>query len=258
MLQQTQVERVLPIYERFVKEFPDVGSLAGAVPSEVIRAWRGLGYNTRAVRLHRLARAVVELHGGEFPREREALVALPGVGAYTAAAIRAFAFEHEEVAVDTNVRRVVHRAVLGYELPRKAGDRELDIIARAGLPVGRAHDFNSALMDLGATICGARLAKCLVCPLRERCAAAPLQIPEAPSKRAALPFERTTRYLRGRVVDRLRELRPHEAISLLDLECELDGVLRDHAAGAVEKVIAALERDGVVHVDPRGISLDGG
>ena len=167
MLQQTQVERVLPLYEAFVAAFPDLASLAAAQAADVVRLWRGLGYNSRAVRLHALARAVVERHGGALPSDREALLALPGIGPYTASAVRAFAFELDDVALDTNIRRIAHRTALGLEYPPQAGERHLDALARAALPAGSAHDWNSAMMDVGATICSARAPKCLICPLRD-------------------------------------------------------------------------------------------
>ncbi|MBV8299690.1 MAG: A/G-specific adenine glycosylase, partial [Candidatus Eremiobacteraeota bacterium] len=115
MLQQTQVERVIPLYHAFIARFPDFAALAAADAGDVVRAWRGLGYNSRAVRLHALARAVVARHGGKLPPETEALRALPGIGAYTAAAVRAFAFELDDAAVDVNVRRVIHRVAFGLE-----------------------------------------------------------------------------------------------------------------------------------------------
>ena len=168
MLQQTQVERVIPLYEAFVARWPSFAALAAADAGDVVRAWRGLGYNSRAVRLHALARAVVERHGGALPAELGALRALPGIGAYTAAAVRAFAFERDDAAMDVNLRRVVHRVRFGLEHPPLADERALDTLALAAVPPGAAHDWNSALMDLGATLCTARAPKCLVCPLRER------------------------------------------------------------------------------------------
>src|SRR5438477_10576463 len=109
MLQQTQVERVLPKYRAFVKRFPTFQRLAAASAADVLREWRGLGYNSRAVRLKRIAETVVKRFGGVMPHDAETLRALPGIGAYTAAALRAFAFECDDAAIDTNVRRVVHR-----------------------------------------------------------------------------------------------------------------------------------------------------
>ncbi len=137
MLQQTQVERVIPLYEAFVARWPSFAALAAADAGDVVRAWRGLGYNSRAVRLHALARAVVERHGGALPRETDALLALPGIGAYTAAAVRAFAFECDDAAMDVNLRRVVHRVRFGLEHPPLADERALDTLALAAVPPRR-------------------------------------------------------------------------------------------------------------------------
>ncbi len=256
MLQQTQVERVIPFYEAFVARFPSFEALAGAGAGDVVRAWRGLGYNSRAVRLHALARAVVERHGGELPDDTAALRALPGIGAYTAAAVRAFAFERDDAAVDVNLRRVVHRVRFGLEHPPQAGDRELDALALAAVPSGGAHDWNSALMDLGASLCTARAARCLVCPLREACASAPVdpaqlsQLARANAPRrppqSGLPFERTTRFLRGRIVDRLRDVPPTESLALGALERDLAAIVPADRLHEIPAIVDALVRDGIV------------
>ena len=257
MLQQTQVDRVVPLFEAFVARFPSFESLAAASQADVVRAWQGLGYNSRALRLHRTAKAVCDLHGGSLPGDEDALRALPGIGAYTARAVLAFAFDADVVAADVNVRRIVHRARLGFEHPPGASAGELDALALEALPRGRAFAFNSALMDLGATVCGARSARCLVCPLRDDCAAAPIdpvRLAEASRAKARsggpqerLPFEATTRFVRGRVLDALRALGPGEAISLLDLDERLAPMLAAHEPGAVGRAVAALQRDGLVH-----------
>ena len=256
MLQQTQVERVIPLYEAFLARFPTFDALAAADAGDVVRAWRGLGYNTRAMRLHALARAVVERHGGQLPRETVALRALPGIGAYTAAALRAFAFELDDAAVDVNVRRVVHRVAFGLEHPPLAGDRELDTLALAAVPRGAAHDWNSAMMDLGATICTARAARCLVCPLREACAAAPVD-PAVLAERArshaarkppqsAIPFERTTRFLRGRIIDRLRDVPPRESLAVDALQHDLSTIVPGDRLHEIPGIVDELIRDGIV------------
>lgn len=131
MLAQTQVDRVVPKFEAFVKRFPDFAALSRGSLAAVLREWKGLGYNSRALRLHRLARAVEENHGGRLPSEPRALRLLPGVGPYTVAAIRAFAFNEDDAPVDTNVRRIVHRLFFGIEYPPKVSARELDERARA-------------------------------------------------------------------------------------------------------------------------------
>ncbi len=261
MLQQTQVERVVPAFERFVAAYSSFGELAAADTGDVVRAWQGLGYNGRAVRLHRLAREVCTQYGGVLPDRLDALLRLPGVGPYTARAIRAFAFDGDEVAADTNVRRVVQRVRFGCDEPAPSA-RALDAAAVELLPAGHANAMNSALMDLGATICTARTPKCLVCPLRRGCAAFPLD-PAALAKRARasahpggrVRFEDTTRYLRGRIVDALRSLGPRESISLLDLSSALAGVAPDRSAGEIESATRALERDGLVRIDADGIAL---
>jgi A/G-specific adenine glycosylase len=256
MLQQTQVERVIPLYAAFLARFPTFEALAAADAGDVVRAWRGLGYNSRAVRLHALARAVVERHGGRLPPDTDALRALPGIGAYTAAAVRAFAFERDDAAVDVNLRRVIHRVAFGLEHPPLADDRTLDTLAIAAVPRGAAHDWNSALMDLGATICTARAAKCLVCPLREACAAAPVD-PAQLAQRArthamrkpaqnALPFERTTRFLRGRIIDRLRDVTGRETLAVEALQRDLATVDPADRLHEIPGIVDTLVRDGIV------------
>ncbi len=256
MLQQTQVERVVPIFEAFVARWTNFRALAAASQADVVRAWQGLGYNSRAVRLHRLAKAVEGRYDGNVPRDEATLRTLPGVGVYTARAIATFAFNADVVAFDTNVRRIVHRTQLGLEWPPLADEAALDLLATRLLPAGKGYAFNSALMDLGATLCTARAPKCLLCPLQKMCAAAPVDAawlaqaaaryarPRSPQERVR--FEATTRYVRGRVIDRLRALAAEEKISLLDLYGELGPTLEHHDAVAVERIALALERDGVI------------
>ena len=265
MLQQTQVDRVIPKFAAFVQQFPDFAALAAAATSDVLRAWQGLGYNSRAVRLQNVAREVVARFGGTMPRDAESLRDLPGIGPYTVAAIRAFAFDEDDAPVDTNVRRIVHRVFFGIEYPPKASPRELDERARALVPPGQGHDWSSAMMDLGATICTARAPKCLLCPLNDSCVAAPVdsvaldalrkQYAKKPSPQNAVPFERTTRFARGRIVDRLRALPPGQRISMLDLHRDLSPQLHDRTVEDVEKLVAILQRDGLVDSDGKFISL---
>ncbi|MFZ1124991.1 MAG: hypothetical protein WAN59_07645 [Candidatus Baltobacteraceae bacterium] len=265
MLQQTQVERVIPLFERFVTRFPSFAALAGASRADVVREWRGLGYNSRAIRLHGLARAVRDEHGGVLPCDPAALERLPGVGPYTARAIAAFAFDADVVALDTNVRRIVHRTQFGLEWPPQASGSELDAAAAALLPAGRGFAFNSALMDLGATLCTARAPKCLLCPLQRLCLAAPVDAarlaalaarhPGRRSPQERIAFERTARFARGRVVDRLRELAPGERISLLDLHRELAPRLLHHDEAALAAVVDKLLREGVIESSGDGLRL---
>lgn len=171
MLQQTQVNRVVDYYGPFLESFPTVAALAAAAPNRVREAWEGLGYYRRAENLHRLARQVVTDHGGMIPRDPEALLALPGVGAYTAGAIRSFAYEEPAPAIDTNVARVIRRAFHPRLRGGAAAERRLGATAEALQPRrGRsAWAFNQAIMELGALICTARVARCDACPVRLVC-----------------------------------------------------------------------------------------
>jgi A/G-specific adenine glycosylase len=265
MLQQTQVERVIPSFQRFIVRFPDIATLATASSAEVLRAWQGLGYNSRAVRLQQAARDVMQRFEGAMPVATQALRSLPGVGAYTASAIRAFAFDIDDVPVDTNLRRIAHRLFFGIELPPKASASVLEERLRILAPGGRAHDWNSAMMDLGAAICTARAPKCLLCPLRQECAAAPIEAAvleglrrthrRPPSPQQALPFEQTTRYARGRIVDRLRALPAGSRISLLDLHADLAALLAPRSFAELRDIVEGLERDGLVARLGEGFAL---
>jgi A/G-specific adenine glycosylase len=171
MLQQTQVSRVEAYYHRFLDRFPSVRHLAEAPADAVREAWEGLGYYRRAHNLHRLAQEVVGAHAGTFPREPDALRSLPGVGRYTAGAIACFAFERAAPAVDTNVERVIRRAFhprIGHAArdARRVWATAERLVPRAG-PAAWA--FNQGIMELGALVCTARVARCGECPVRPAC-----------------------------------------------------------------------------------------
>ncbi len=264
MLQQTQVDRVLTKFEGFVERFPDFETLATASSADVLRLWKGLGYNSRAVRLRQIAQTVLERFGGQMPSDPLILAELPGVGPYTVGAVRAFGFDCDDAAIDTNVRRVVHRVLHGIEFPAKVRPAQLDADARNLVPDGHGHDWNSAMMDLGSSICTARAPKCLICPLSRICAAAPIDAPTLASsqrmhgrKRSpqeTLQFKKTTRFARGRIVDRLRELPPGKMISLLDLHREVAD-LRERTPAQIEQIVRTLERDGLVRSQADGFAL---
>ena len=172
MLQQTQVSRVEAYYHRFLAQYPTVEALAGAEPSTVRESWAGLGYYRRAANLHRLARTVLAEHAGVIPSDPAELVRLPGVGRYTAGAVASFAFERPTPAIDTNVARVLRRA-FHPALAGRGADRTLWATGAAVGPRRRgpaAWAFNQAIMELGALICTARVARCGDCPVRPACA----------------------------------------------------------------------------------------
>jgi len=172
MLQQTQVTTVLGYYERFLARWPRVTDLAAASLDEVLAQWAGLGYYSRARNLHACARAVAELHGGEFPRSAAGLQTLPGIGRSTAAAIAAFCFGERVAILDGNVKRVLSR-VLAFEgdLASSAAEKKLWDHATALLPERDVDRYTQGLMDLGATVCGARSPDCLLCPVQPMCRA---------------------------------------------------------------------------------------
>jgi A/G-specific adenine glycosylase len=168
MLQQTTVRAVAPYYQAFLQRFPTVERLAGAPLDEVLKAWAGLGYYARARYLHACARAVVERHGGHFPNSEDALRALPGIGAYTAAAIAAIAFDRQASPVDGNIERVIAR-LYAVETPLPAAKPEIRQLAQALTPSHRLGDFAQAMMDLGATICTPKQPACILCPWADAC-----------------------------------------------------------------------------------------
>jgi A/G-specific adenine glycosylase len=187
MLQQTTVEAVKPYFARFLDRWPDIHALAAAPDQEVLAAWAGLGYYARARNLMACARHVSGMLAGQFPSKEAALLALPGIGAYTAAAIAAIAFDEPAIVIDGNVERVITR--LGaIAAPLPAARRDVRHRLEALVPVARPGDFAQALMDVGATICTPRNPSCLICPLAEGCAARhagnPTDFPVKPSKKA--------------------------------------------------------------------------
>lgn len=172
MLQQTRVETVIPYFEKWMRLFPTVKALAEASEQDVLNAWEGLGYYSRARNLHKAAKIVLEKHGGELPRNPDELRKLPGIGRYTVGAIASIAFNMDEPTLDGNLRRVFTR-LFDVSEPADAptGEKILWDLARENLPKGQAGDYNQALMDLGATICLPRNPRCLLCPLMEFCEA---------------------------------------------------------------------------------------
>ena len=269
MLQQTQVSRVEVAWASFMATFPTPRDLAEATPAAVLRAWAGLGYNRRAVNLQRAARAICTLHGERVPSSVEELEALPGVGGYTARAVAAIAFGVPVAAIDTNLRRVLGRVLIGHGWRGDPGEplAAAELQRRADELVERRAPgaWTYALMDIGATICRPQAPDCGACPLSAACryataaaadralaanagrALAAERTTSAPASRPApaTPFPSTTRWLRGRIIDRLRRADDGGWV-------RLDEPIGTHGTHAVASAIAALERDGLLERGPDG------
>ena len=266
MLQQTQIGRIEPAWRAFLERFPTVDALAGAAPADVLRQWGGLGYNRRAVNLHRAARVIVAEHNGRIPDRVEELERLPGIGPYTARAVAAIAFGVPVAPIDTNVRRVLGRVLAGAGAPGDPGnplsDRELQALADGLADRERPAAWTHAVMDLGSAMCRRSLPACAACPLRPWCeyprlaaapsrAGPPLAGPSrarssrAGSSRPGVPFEQTSRWLRGRIVASLRDAEPGAWV-------RPPRRLGAHDGPAVDRAVAALERDGLLERDGSG------
>jgi A/G-specific adenine glycosylase len=276
MLQQTQVDRVLPKYTQFLAAFPTLSDLAAASTAEVISVWAPLGYNMRAVRLQSIARQVIAEYDGHIPDTIDDLLKLKGIGRYTAGAIACFAYHKQVATVDTNIYRVLHRIFLGLEHPEpKLNNDSMLSLAEQVLPDGEAYDWNQALMDLGATICTSNNPQCTRCPVQQTCAAytemsqqslfpsgAVLrQLRKVAEKKAPYqtqPFSSTNRYFRGRIVDHLRSLSANERIALNALGPIIKPEFCPEDLPWLQKLIDALVKDGLVDCTNDGVRLPGG
>ncbi|HVE94620.1 MAG TPA: A/G-specific adenine glycosylase [Acidimicrobiales bacterium] len=246
MLQQTQVQRVVPAWHAFLGRFPTVTACADAAQAEVVRAWSGLGYNRRAVNLHRIAKTVVDRHGGVLPSDLEELEAMPGVGSYTARAVRAFAFELDAAVIDTNAARVLARTS-----GRRLRPREAQALADELVPQGRSWQWNQTMLDFGATVCTRRAPACDHCPLRAGActwARAGFPDPDPADGSAGVPgrqsrFEGSDRQGRGRLVEAMRS-GPVEATSH-SLAAAMGWPNDPERA---DRVAATLVRDGIALV----------
>lgn len=211
MLQQTPVVRVLPVFEAWMERWPTPAALAAEPVGEAVRLWGRLGYPRRAQRLHAAAVAITERHDGQVPSDHEALLALPGVGEYTAAAVASFAFGGRHAVLDTNVRRVLARIVRGEQFPADAVNADERRLARSLLPEpdedgAPAHRWAAATMELGAVVCTARAPRCGVCPVEDLCRWHALGHPEhdGPARRGQA-WAGTDRMVRGRLLAVLRD-----------------------------------------------------
>ena len=243
MAQQTQAARAAEHWTSWMARFPSVEALASAPVADVLRAWAGLGYNRRAVHLHRAANLIVDSHGGEVPRTVEGLESLPGVGPYTARAVAAIAYGLPVGAVDVNVRRVLGRLVAGG--PEGIPDASMQALADASVPPGEAGAWTHALMDVGQRVCRPARPNCADCPAIAWCRyaagdrpAAATVLPRA-ARRPEPAFESTNRWLRGRILERARDASGW---------VRFDEPIGDHGEGAVRTAVLGLGRDGLLDV----------
>jgi len=253
MLQQTPVVRVIPRLAEWLERWPTPSALAAVPPGEAVRAWASLGYPRRALNLHACAVAIAEVHGGIVPEDVDDLLALPGVGPYTARAVAVFAYGHRHPVVDTNVRRVLARAVDGQGEPAPPSTRRdlaaMDAVLPASLADARM--FNAAAMELGAIICTARAPKCDSCPIRDACAWRAEGYPVYLGARKAVQkrFEGSDRQVRGLI---LAQLRAAEIPVPAD---DLSAIWPDSTQRS--RAIAALLSDGLAVRTDAGYTLPG-
>ncbi len=272
MLQQTQVDRVIPKYQAFLGLFPSLAALAAAPTAEVIRAWTGLGYNRRAVNMQRTARAVLDAHNGQFPSDLVELLKLPGIGPYTAGAIACFAFEQDVAFMDTNIRRVIQRLFVGPEESAPVGEVRLLAIAQDAVPPGQGWAWNQAIMELGALICTAAAPACWRCPMQAHCCAyaarraADEQLfssesaPEPQQRRRVAerretPYAGSNRFYRGRAIEALRQLGPGEVLLLPALGRQIKDGFTDDDMPWLRALADGLARDGLLALEDEQVRL---
>ena len=250
MLQQTPVSRVIPRLEEWLTRWPTPAALAAVPPGEAVRAWQSLGYPRRALWLHAAAVAITEQHDGVVPEDVDALLALPGIGDYTARAVAVFAYGNRHPVVDTNIRRVIARAIDGQAEPGPPGKRDLAAM-EALLPEDRpaAAAFNAGMMELGAIVCVARSPRCDECPVASRCAwrQAGYPVYDGPKKAVQKRYEGSDRQVRGRILAELRA--SHIPVTAAELETVWpDAAQRDRA-------LAGLLADGLAVAAEGGYTL---
>ena len=241
MLQQTPVVRVVPRLAEWLERWPTPADLAASSPGDAVRAWASLGYPRRALNLHAAAVAITERHGGIVPEDVPSLLALPGIGDYTARAVAVFAYGHRHPVVDVNIRRVIARAVLGQGEPGPAAKRDLaDMEAILPESIADARRANVAIMELGAVVCTARSPRCEVCPIAGQCAWRLAGYPAFEGKRAAVQkkFAGSDRQVRGLI---LAELRASD-IPVTAGEIALVWAIEEQR----ERALAGLVADGLV------------
>jgi A/G-specific adenine glycosylase len=241
MLQQTQVNRVIQKYPEFLHRFPTFQALAQAHIADVIRAWSGMGYNNRALRLKQLALRVVQNLNGKLPKDVDTLQNLPGIGRYTAHAVACFAFKQQTAMVDTNVRRVLSRI-----FPRKAQSMNEWNLAKWILPKGKAYEWNQALMELGGSLCTTSNPQCSKCPVQRNCQCAfhvrKTKKSIVKKKQKGVP----DRFYRGRVVTILRALGQRQSIEIRRLAKRVKPDILPSEKKWFAALLKGLQRDGLI------------
>ena len=228
MLQQTPVNRVLPVYEAWMKRWPTAASLSKATPAEVITAWGRLGYPRRALRLHECAKEITHNLKGKIPESQAELRALPGIGEYTAAAITAFAFEKRSLVLDINIRRLFARLFDGVETPTQAATKVEKSRYEELIPKKDPHLWAAATMELGAVICTSQSPKCGICPVAHVCTWRSLDYPKSDVVKRRQSWHGTDRQCRGTIVQALREnevLTKSQITQLWDVPSQLEKAL---------------------------------
>jgi A/G-specific adenine glycosylase len=254
MLQQIQVKRAVPFYERFLTRFPTVDALADAPLAEAIRVWENLGRYRRIVYLHKTARIVVGEYDSSIPSDPDDLLKLPGVGPYTAGAVACFAYERDVAFLDTNMRRVLHRLFFGLQAATSATNKDLLRIGLELVPPGRGWQWNQALMETGALLCTARSPRCDECPLHEGCharaEATSIGWPRPERKGPAYRYEDSNRYYRGRVLAELRKVSHagRDGIALRELGRRVKTDFDERDTNWLHAAVESLCNDGLTKV----------
>jgi A/G-specific adenine glycosylase len=239
MLQQTPVNRVLPVYQEWIKRWPTAAALAAATPAEVITAWGRLGYPRRALRLHECAKVITHELSGKIPEDENELRKLPGIGEYTAAAMAAFAFNKRSLVLDINIRRLFARLFDGVEVPSQSSTKSEKSRYEALIPKKEAHIWAAATMELGAIICTSQSPKCGICPVAHGCTWRSLDYPKSDVVKRTQTWHGTDRQCRGTIVQALRDnevLTKSQISQLWDVPSQL------------EKAILTLLDDGLIEV----------
>jgi len=229
MLQQTQVSRVLTRYREFIEQYPTVQKLARASPADILRTWKGMGYNRRALYLQKMAKAVVEIYGGNFPKDEQQLLELPGLGKYTTRAILVFAYGENIACVDTNIRQIITHFFFDS---KEQSEKIIQTVADQLVPKGKSWEWHQALMDYGAAN------------------GKELRIKNSELRKKQVPFKQTNRFIRGKIIDYLR-IRSYRRSDLIEKVSDV----YQRPVDRVKKIIAVLKKEGLVELNKDMLSL---